>query len=132
MFAGIDSAIRRTRGEAIPAIDRFVAARIKRHFRNSAAVAARCRKHLPGASATLAAGPAGAHLLARLTAIRTAIRLVLKTLLFVKALFARTEYKLAPAVHTVEHFIDVHETRNSLDSAYRADFKSGDSENPTG
>jgi hypothetical protein len=51
--------------------------------------------------------------------------------LLVKPLFARTEDKLAPAVHTVEHFIDVHETRNSLDSAYRADFLNRDPENPT-
>ena len=119
MVAGIDSAIRRTRGEAIPAIDRLVAARIERHFRHAAAVAARCREHLTRTAGALAAtaAAAGAHLLARLTAIRTAVRFILKTFLLVKALFARTEDELASTVHTVEHFIYVHETRNSLENS---------------
>src|SRR5215469_7359452 len=111
------SAIRRTRGEAIPAIDRFVAARIERHFRHAAAVAARRREHLTRTAGALAAAAAGAHLLARLTAIRTAVRFGLETFLLVKALFARTEDELASAVHTVEHFIYVHETRNSLENS---------------
>jgi hypothetical protein len=35
----------------------------------------------------------------------------LKAFLFVKPLFARTENELSSAVHTVEHFIYVHEKR---------------------
>src|SRR5579883_831352 len=112
------SAIRRPRGKAIPAIDRFIAARVERNFRYAAALAARRREHLARASRALAADAAGrTHLLARLPAVGTAIRLVLEAFLLVKALFARTEDELASAVHTVEHFINVHENRNSLDSA---------------
>jgi hypothetical protein len=112
----IGSAIRGPRCEAIPAIDRFVAARIERHLSDAAALAARRREHFPGTSAALTAAAAGAHLLARLAAIRTAIWLVLKTFLLVKALFARTEDELTSTVHTVEHFIYVHEMRNSLET----------------
>ena len=54
---------------------------------------------------------AGAHGLARLTAIGAAIGLVLESFLLVKALFAGTENELAPAIYTVEGFIYVHEVR---------------------
>ena len=106
--------------EAVAAVDRFVAARIKRNLGNAAALTARCGEHLPGtAAAALAASAAtaiGAHGLTRLAAIRTAIGLVLEAFLFVKTLFARTEDKLPSAVDTVEHFIYVHELRNSLET----------------
>ena len=114
------SAIRRPRSEAIPAVDRFIAARIERHLGHAAAAAARRREHLTGAAGAVAAATAAAavpaHLLARLTAVGTAIGLVLEAFLLVKGLFARTENELATTVHTVELFIYVHETRNSLDS----------------
>ena len=123
--------------ETIAAKHRLITTRVERNFRYAAAVAARRREHLTRTAGTLAAATAaaaGAHLLARLAAIRTTVRLILKTFLLVKALFARTEDKLASAVHTVEHFIYVHETRNSLgNSADGVDFqKRGNrAENPT-
>jgi hypothetical protein len=98
--------------ETIAAIDRFVTAWIERDFGDASALAASCGKHLPRTTAPLAAACATrTHRFASLTAIRTAIRLVLKAFLFVKPLFARTENELSSAVHTVEHFIYVHEKR---------------------
>jgi hypothetical protein len=102
--------------EAVAAVHRFIAARIERDLGYAAALAAGRLEHFTrtataAAAAFAAAGVAGAHGLARLTAIRTTVRLVLKAFLLVKTLFARTEDELASAVDTVEHFIYVHETR---------------------
>ncbi|HEY8315190.1 MAG TPA: hypothetical protein VIG51_13595 [Candidatus Baltobacteraceae bacterium] len=49
-----------------------------------------------------------AHGFARLTAIRATVRFVLKTFGGVELLLAAGERELAPAVNTVQHFIDVH------------------------
>jgi hypothetical protein len=110
------SAIRRTRGEAVPAVHRLIAARIEWNLGYSAALAARSGEHLARTSrpafATAAVTTAGVrHLLAGLTAIGAPIRLVLETFLLVKPLFAGAKNELASTVDTVEHFIYVHGTR---------------------
>jgi hypothetical protein len=98
--------------EAIAAIHRLVSPRLERHFGYAAALAARGLVHLPALTAAAAhPGPAaglGTHLFARLTAIRTAVGLVLKTFAGVKLLFACSESELASAVNAVQHFINVH------------------------
>jgi hypothetical protein len=113
-------AIRGPRREAIPAIHRLVAARIERNLRYATALTARRSEHFTWtAAATFATALIRrTHGFARLTTIGATVRLVLKTFLLVKALFARAEDELTSAVYTVEHFIDVHETRNSLDSTW--------------
>ena len=131
------SAIGRPRCKAIATVDRLIAARVERDLGDAAAVAARCREHLARAAGALAAAHStatGPHLLAGLTAVGAAVWLVLKAFLLVKALFARTEDKLTSAVHTVEHFIYVHETRNSLETLETLPTvwtKRGLTENPT-
>jgi hypothetical protein len=101
--------------EAVAAVYRFIAARVERDFGYGAALTARRLEHFPRTAASAAAFAAaliaGAHGLARLTAIGTAVGLVLEAFLLVKALFARSEGELASTVDTVEHFIYVHETR---------------------
>jgi hypothetical protein len=97
--------------EAIAAVYRFVAARLERLFRDAAALAAGGLEHfaaLTAAAAHACAAAAVAHLLARLTAIRTTIGLVLKTFAGVELLFAGRERELASTVHAVQHFINVH------------------------
>jgi hypothetical protein len=101
--------------ETIATIHRFIAARIERHFRDATALTAGRGEHFSRSTAPHAIAAAarivGAHRFARLSAIGTAVRLVLKTLLLVKALFAGTKNELAPAIDTVERFIYVHEVR---------------------
>jgi hypothetical protein len=63
------------------------------------------------AAATATAAIGGAHGFAGLAAVLTAVGFVLETLLLVKPLLAGTEDELASTIHTVEHFISVHETR---------------------
>jgi len=43
-----------------------------------------------------------------LTAIRTAVRLILKTFAGVELLFSSCERELPPTVDAAQHFIDVH------------------------
>jgi hypothetical protein len=84
-------------------------------------LAARRREHFTWTATSGAFATAlirRAHGFARLTTVGATVRLVLKTFLLVKALFTGTEDELTSAVYTVEHFIDVHETRNSLDSTW--------------
>jgi hypothetical protein len=101
--------------EAVAAVYRLIAAGIERNFGYAAALTARRREHLArtaaAALAPAAALIARAHGLTRLTAIRTAVGLILKPFLLVKTLFAGAEDELTSAVDTVEHFIYVHETR---------------------
>jgi hypothetical protein len=47
-------------------------------------------------------------LLARLAAIGATVRLVLKAFAGVELLLTRSERELTSAIHTVQHFIDVH------------------------
>ena len=47
------------------------------------------------------------------TAIGTTVGLVLEAFLLVELLFTGTKDELAATIHTVQHFIYVHETRNS-------------------
>jgi hypothetical protein len=82
------------RGEAIPAIDRFIATRIERHLRHAAALAAGRRKHLARTPRALAAAvPAtiAAHRLARRSAVGATVGFVLEAFLLVEGLFAGTE-----------------------------------------
>jgi hypothetical protein len=101
--------------ETIATINRLIASRIERHFRNASAVTARGLEHLAGTCDTIRSAsraPARVlrtHRLARGTAIRATVGFVLKTLLFVKALLPGAEDELAAAIHAVQHFIDVHE-----------------------
>jgi len=95
-------AIRWAGGEAIPAVDRFIAARIERHLRHAAALAARRCEHLARAAGALAAAvptAIAAHLLARRTAVGASVGFVLKAFLLVKGLFAGTEDEWTSAVH---------------------------------
>ncbi|MFZ0683676.1 MAG: hypothetical protein WAM84_12450, partial [Candidatus Cybelea sp.] len=84
------------------AIDRLIAARTERNLGYAAALAARCREHLARAARALAAvsATAAAHLLARLTAIRATVGLVLEALLLVKGLLTGTEDERTSAIHT--------------------------------
>jgi hypothetical protein len=59
-------------------------------------------------AAARAAAALRAHLLARLTAIRATVWLILKTFAGVELLFSGRERKLTSTVYTVQHFIDVH------------------------
>jgi hypothetical protein len=101
--------------ETIATINRLIASRIERHFRYASAVAARGLKHLAGTCDSIpspspsTAGVLRTHRFARGTAVRATVGFVLKTLLFVKALFTGAEDELAAAIHAVQHFIDVHE-----------------------
>jgi hypothetical protein len=99
--------------ETVAAIDRFITAWIERNFGDATALAASCGEHLArtAGAAFAASRAARTHRFASLTAIRTTIRFVLEAFLLVKALFARTENELTSTVHTVEHFIYVHEKR---------------------
>jgi len=83
---------------------------LERHLRDAAALAACSLEHLAVALAASAGSAAclGAHLLARLTAIRTTVRLILKTFGGVELLFAGRKRELSSTVNTVQHFIDVH------------------------
>jgi hypothetical protein len=104
-------AIAGARLKTIAAVDRLVAARLERYLRNTAALAARRLVHFPALAATAHPGSAAglrAHLLARLTAIGTTVRLVLKTFAGIKLLFTSGERELPSAVHTVQHFVNVH------------------------
>jgi hypothetical protein len=96
--------------EAIAAVHRFVAARLERHLCYAAALAARSLEHFTALTAAHSGSAAGtrAHLLTRLTAIGTTIRFVLETFACVELLFTSGERELPAAVHTVQHFINVH------------------------
>jgi len=98
--------------KAIAAVDRLVAARLERHFGNAAALAARGLVHFATLTAAAAhtgsAARARAHLLTGLTAIGATVRLVLETFAGIELLFTGSERELPSAVHTVQHFIDVH------------------------
>jgi hypothetical protein len=102
-------AVAGTRLEAIAAVHRLVAARLERHFGNAAALAARGLVHFP-ALAAAHTGPAGtrAHLLARLAAVGATVGFVLETLAGVELLLSGRERELTSAIHTVQHFINVH------------------------
>jgi len=105
--------------ETIATVHRFVTARIERNLGNIAAVAARCLKHFartPAAAFThthASSAVLRAHRLARGPAIGATVGLVLEAFLLVELLFTRAKYELAAAIDTVQHFIYVHETRNS-------------------
>jgi hypothetical protein len=97
--------------EAIAAIHRLVAARLKRYFGNAAALAAGRLEHFTAALAaahSAAAAALRAHLLAGLTAIGTTVGFVLKAFAGVKLLLSCGKCKLTAAVNAVQHFIDVH------------------------
>jgi len=95
--------------EAIATIYRLVAARLERHLGYPAALAACSLEHFPAALAA-ARAPAAlrAHRLARLPAIRTAVRLILKTFSGIELLLSGRECELISAVNTAQTFIDVH------------------------
>ena len=122
--------------EAVATVHRLVAARIEWNFGNVPAVAARRLEHFARTSAAAfahahAAAVLRAHCFARRAAIRTTVGLVLEAFLLVELLFTGAKYELAAAIHTVQHFIYVHETRNSLDSAHGVDLECEATENPT-
>jgi hypothetical protein len=98
--------------EAVAAIHRLVAARLERNLGDAAALAARGLEHFAtlstAAAHTGSAAGAGAHLLASLTAIGATVRLVLEAFAGIELLFTSGERELTSAVHTVQHFIDVH------------------------
>ena len=106
-------AVARFRLEAVAAVHRLIAARLERHFRNAAALAAGCLVHFPALTAAAHRGSAAAaagraHLLARLPAIRAAVRLVLKAFAGIKLLFAGSKSELPTTIDAVQHFINVH------------------------
>jgi hypothetical protein len=103
-------AVARTRLEAIAAIHRLVAARLERNFRNAAALAAGGLEHFTALSAahTGSAARTRAHLLARRTAIGTTVRLVLEAFAGIELLLTGSKCELPSAVHTIQHFINVH------------------------
>jgi hypothetical protein len=96
--------------EAIAAVYRLIAARLERHLGNAAALAARGLIHFAALAAahTGSTARARAHLLASLTAIGATVRFVLETFAGIELLFTGSERELPSAVHTVQHFIDVH------------------------
>jgi hypothetical protein len=111
------------RGEAVAAIDGFVAARLKRHFRRLSALATRRLEHLTSAASTgaparsarsrVASAATGAAARAALrfagrTALGATIRLVLKAFAGEKLLLAGTKNKLAVAINATQSFISVH------------------------
>jgi hypothetical protein len=84
--------------EAIPAINRFVAARLKWHFCRSTAAAASCTEHLTRHKvATFAATLCSAGL-AGLPAVWASIGFILEALLRVEFLLACCECKLCAAI----------------------------------
>jgi hypothetical protein len=96
--------------EAIAAVHRLVAARLERHFGNAAALAARGLVHFAALTAAHSAATARtrAHLLTSLTAIGATIGFILETLAGVELLLTCRERELTSAIHTVQHFINVH------------------------
>jgi hypothetical protein len=96
--------------EAIAAVHRLIAARLERHLGYAAALAARGLEHFTALSAAHTGSASGTrtHLLASLTAIGATVRFVLETFAGIELLFTSGERELTPAVHTVQHFIDVH------------------------
>jgi hypothetical protein len=101
--------------EAVAAVHGLIPSRIERDFGHAAALAAGRGEHFARTSAaTLATASAalivGPHGLASLAAVGATVGFVLEAFLLVKALFARTKDELTSTVHTVEHFIYVHET----------------------
>ncbi|HEV3092781.1 MAG TPA: hypothetical protein VGX91_15175 [Candidatus Cybelea sp.] len=96
--------------EAVAAIDRFVASRLERDFRDAAALAARRFEHLALASAHTASAAAvrGTSGFTRCAAIRAAAGLVGEALHCEKLLFARSEWELLSAIHASEHFVCIH------------------------
>jgi hypothetical protein len=54
-----------------------------------------------------------AHRFACGATVGATIGLVLEAFLLVELLFTGAKYELAATIHTVQHFIYVHETRNS-------------------
>jgi len=82
---------------------------LERHFGYAAALAARGLKHFTGAlAAPRAAAALRTHGFARLTAIRTAVGLILKTFGGVELLFTGRKRKFTSTVNTIQTFIGVH------------------------
>jgi len=110
-------AVARARGEAVAAVDRFIATGLERDFGDAAALATCSLEHLATgtAAATAAATTATAGLAGRAT-VGTATRLVRKTFACVELLFVRGEWESASAIDAGEHFIGIH-SRLLLDAA---------------
>jgi hypothetical protein len=98
--------------KTIAAVDRLIAARLERYLSDAAALAASRLIHFPALTAAAAhSGPAAAtrtHLFACLTAIGATVGLVLKTFAGIELLLTGSERELTSAIHTIQHFIDVH------------------------
>jgi hypothetical protein len=103
-------AVAGTRLETIAAVHRLVAARLERYLGYAAALAARGLEHFTALTAahTGSTARARAHLLPGLTAIGTTVGFVLETFAGIELLFTSGERELPAAVHTVQHFINVH------------------------
>jgi hypothetical protein len=105
-------AVAGTRLEAIAAVHRLIAAGLERNLGNAAALAARGLEHLTALSAAAAHAAAAAgtrtHLLARAAAIGATVRFVLEAFAGIELLFTGGERELPSAVHTIQHFINVH------------------------
>jgi hypothetical protein len=110
LFSDYSLAVGRSRLKAIAAVHRLIAARLERNFRYAAALAAGGLEHFTALAAAHSGTPTRrvAHLLARLTAIGTTVRFVLETFAGVKLLLTGRERELTSAIHTVQHFINVH------------------------
>jgi hypothetical protein len=109
------SAVRTARLEAVAAIDRFVAARLERHFGRLSALAAGRLEHLAWATraasvrvASVRTAAAGTTLcLARGSAVGAAIGLVLEALRGEELLFACREAKGVPAINAGQGFVRI-------------------------
>src|SRR5579864_5592323 len=100
--------------ETIAAVNRLVAARLKRNFGDAAALAARCLEHLAlrtavAAAAATATAASAARGFARCAAIRAPARFVGEAFAGVKFLLACGELERARAIDAIEVFICVHE-----------------------
>ena len=93
--------------EAVAAVNRLIPARLKRNFRDAAALAARCFEHLAlavtAAAATAAAAAAGCF--AHRAAIRAAARFIRKAFACEEFLLACSEREGASAIDAIEVFI---------------------------
>jgi hypothetical protein len=102
--------------ETIAAVDRFVATRLERNFRDAATLAARCTEHFALGTAAAAAATratsatrsAAAGSFTRRATIGATIGLICKALHSKKLLFAGRKRKLARTIDAVQVFILIH------------------------
>jgi hypothetical protein len=97
--------------KAVPAIDRFISARLERNFRDAPALAAGCLEHLASGASSAAAAAAAVRRtsgLASRAAFRATAGLIGKALHREELLLAAGKRELRSAVNAGKHFVCIH------------------------